>query len=47
MVMNQQAAAVDHPGGFVTLSRYRLLLLRNMLDEQIKTAPWRLTPTTI
>ena len=34
-------AAVEHPGGFTTLFRYRLLLLRNMLDEQIKTAPWR------
>ena len=42
MSVNQEAAAATHqPGGFFTLARYRLLLLRNLLDEQIKTAPWR------
>lgn len=35
-------APAPRPGGFRVLARYRLLLVRNMLDEQLKHAPGRM-----
>ncbi len=44
--MSRRAPAAASPapraGGFATLARYRLLVVRNMLDEQLKHAPGRM-----